>query len=76
MILSALEFALQSVHLTSCMQSCAEHVPTNHVLSISGLLGPTCRGMAPVYVGMPKNLAVCMDKSQEIIVFGTPSCTQ
>jgi hypothetical protein len=70
---SALRFALQSAQLTSHMHL---QRPTNHALSTSDPLGPTCRGMVPAYVRMPKSLALCPDTSLGNIVFGAPSCMQ
>jgi hypothetical protein len=70
---SASRSALQLVQLTSHMHL---QRPTNHVLSTSNPLDPTCHGTALAYVGMPENYALNSDTSLEDIVFGAPSCTQ
>jgi hypothetical protein len=73
MTLSAPRFALQSAQLTSRIHL---QRPTNHALSTSNPLGPTCCRMALAYVGMPKNPALRPDNSLGDIVFTAPSCTQ
>jgi hypothetical protein len=70
---SAPRFALQSAQLTSHMHL---QRPTNRALSTSDPLGPTCCGMVPAYVRMPKDPTLRPDTSLGNIVFRAPSYTQ
>jgi hypothetical protein len=63
MTLFVLEFSVQSAQLTSHMHP---QRPTNHVLNTYGHLGPTCHEIILVYIRMPKNLALYLDKSLEV----------